>query len=322
MEKHFAHIKYEGKLVEDGYLDARKSAEILIGIDEIVRYFLYQKSKDFSKIEMEIPVRVEKGSWIALLPTDIADWIQTIVGTGAAAYTLTALNQIAKNDFKETTSKDILKWIVKGIKWIIEITKHLKKKKVKQFPTSKLKEEEGIQMIGIPNENGEILFVPMEYLELYRNVPENLLDKLTKQIEPERELEIDFDEEFKGDKDDTGKPAKIGFNSKSLFYEEKEDDEILFPELKHGDYVELRGHLTRGNEKSNTLGFEYRGHIITCVPYEGSIKSEKQTLFTNCIIKGYVDRLSKDGSFKEKRPRIRYMEIVDDETEEKGLFDE
>ena len=31
----FAQIKYEGKLVEDGFLDARKSGEILIGIDEL-----------------------------------------------------------------------------------------------------------------------------------------------------------------------------------------------------------------------------------------------------------------------------------------------
>jgi len=29
-----AFIKYEGNLVEDGYLDARKSGEALVGIDE------------------------------------------------------------------------------------------------------------------------------------------------------------------------------------------------------------------------------------------------------------------------------------------------
>lgn len=317
MEKHFAHIKYEGKLVEDGFLDARKAAEILIGIDEVIRHLLYQKSLEFSALEIEIPVRVQKGSWIAILPTDLADWIQVIVGTGITSYAITALNQIAKNDFKETTSKDIFKGIIKGIKWTIEITKHLKKKKVKQFPNSKVEYKDGIQMIGILNEEGEILFVPTEYLELYRNVPENLFDKLTKQIEPERELEIDFDEYYKGDNDDTGKPAKIEFKSKSLFYEEKIDDEILFPEFKHGAYVELDGYLTRGNEKSNTLGFEYSGHILTCIPYKGSIKNEKQTLFTNCLIKGFIDRQTKDGSFKEKRPRIKYLEIINQELEDK-----
>lgn len=34
-------IKYEGKSVQNGYLDARKSAEALIGFDEVIRYFLY-----------------------------------------------------------------------------------------------------------------------------------------------------------------------------------------------------------------------------------------------------------------------------------------
>ena len=218
------------------------------------------------------------------------------------------------------TSRDIAKRIVKGLKWTIEIVKHLKKKKVKQFPNAELKREKGIQLVGIHNENGAILFVPKEYLELYVKVPEKLLDKLTKHIEPERELEIDFSEPNKGDVDDTGAPAKINFGEKSLFYEEKEEDDILFPELKHGQYVELDGHLTRGNEKANTLGFEYEDHVLTCVPYEGNIKSERQTLFTNCTIKGYIDRLAKDGTFKEKRPIIRYLEIVNNNEDPLDLF--
>ena len=321
MDEYFAHIKYEGELVKDGFLDARKSAEILTGIDEVVRFFLYQKSQELSKLEIEIPVRIQKGSWMATLPIDIVGWILAVLGTGAGAYAVTALNQIAKNDFKDVQSKDIAKGIIKGLKWTIEITKHLKKKKVKQFPNAKLKEYNGIQLIGILNDEGEILYVPKEYAELYTKVPENLLDKLTKNIEVERELEVDFGESNKGDDDDTGNPAKINFSQKSIFYEEKEEEEdILFPELKHGQYIELEGHLTRGNEKSNTLGFEYEGHILTSLPYEGSIKSEKSILFTNCIIKGYVDRIAKDGSFKAKRPTIRYLDIEDNEQDKPNLF--
>ena len=320
MSEYLAYIKFEGKLVEDGYLDARKSAEILIGIDEIIRFFLLQENKSSAKLEIEIPIRVEKGSWMAILPPDLTIWILTALGGAVTAYGATAFNTIAKNDFKDVTSKDIAKKIVKGMKWTIEIVKHIKKKKVKQFPEAKIKLEEGIQMVGIPNENGELLYVPLEYLELYTKVPERLLDKLTKQIEEERELEIDFSEENKGDKDDTGTPAKISYGQKSLFYEEKEEEDILFPELKHGMYVELEGHLTRGNEKTNTLGFEYENHVLTCIPYEGNIKSEKQTLFSNCTIKGYVDRLAKDGTFKEKRPIIRYFEIENNDEEKPSLF--
>lgn len=320
MSEYLAHIKYEGKLVEDGYLDAQKSAEILIGIDEIIRFFLLQENKNSAKLEIEIPIRVEKGSWMAILPPDLTNSILTALGGFIGVHGGTALCTIAKNDFKDVTSKDIGKKIVKAMKWTIEIVKHIKKKKVKQFPQTKIKLEQGIQMVGIPNENGELLYVPLEYLELFTKVPDRLLDKLTKQIEKERELEIDFSKENKGDKDDTGIPAKIYYGQKPLFFEEKEEDDILFPELKHGTYVELEGHLTRGNEKTNTLGFEYEYHILTCIPYEGNIKSEKQTLFSNCTIKGYVDRSSKDGIFKEKRPIIRYLEIENNDEEKSSLF--
>nr|WP_299173324.1 hypothetical protein [uncultured Allomuricauda sp.] len=320
MNEYLAHIKYQGKLVKDGFLDARKSAEIMLGIDEVVRFFILQDKKESAKLELEIPIRVEKGSWMAILPPDLTVWILTAIGAGVTSYAATALNTIAKNDFKDVSSKDIGKWIVKGLKWTIEITKHLKKKKVKQFPNAKLKLEEGIQMVGILNEKGEILYVPKEYLELYTKVPDKLLDNLTKHIEPERELEIDFSEPNRGDNDDTGTPAKVGFEQKSLFYEEIAEEDILFPELKHGRYIELDGHLTRGNEKTNTLGFEYENHILTCVPFEGSIRTEKQTLFTNCTIKGYIDRVAKDGTFKAKRPMIRYLEIVDNNDEQPNLF--
>ena len=68
MEKHetnevFAYIKYEGELVQDGFLDAKKSGEALLGIDEALRFFLYHEDSSMQKIEFEIPVRVLKGSW-------------------------------------------------------------------------------------------------------------------------------------------------------------------------------------------------------------------------------------------------------------------
>lgn len=40
--QYLGYFKYTGKLVDDGYMDARKSAECLIGVDETIRYFLYQ----------------------------------------------------------------------------------------------------------------------------------------------------------------------------------------------------------------------------------------------------------------------------------------
>jgi len=41
--------------VEDGYMDAQKSAEALISIDEMFRYFLYKRDPDLSKLNFELP---------------------------------------------------------------------------------------------------------------------------------------------------------------------------------------------------------------------------------------------------------------------------
>jgi hypothetical protein len=62
----------------------------------------------------------------------------------------------------------------------------------------------------------------------------------------------------------------------------------------------------------------YEGHILTCYPQKWNIKDFKSTLFTNCTLRGYVDRLNKKtGEYIEKRPRIRFLEIISNEPEDR-----
>lgn len=306
-----AYIKYEGALVSEGYLDARKSAEALIGIDEVIRYFLFQIDKDLQASEFEIPVRIRKGSWEALIPHDLTSWLLTAVGAGIVKYTTTAVTEIAKKDFKDKGIKDVFKDAIKSIKWVIKIAKHLNSLVVKQFRDVEFKEEAGETLVGIKNEKGETIFVPSRYLDLYQNCPERLFSKLTKLIEEERVLEIGFNEKEVLDRDDPDRSVKIGVAEKYIFTKNQEDDEIIFPELVHGEYVELEGHVTRGNENTNTIGFEYLRHILTCLPSQGNIKNYKSLLFTNCTIKGYVDRMDDEGNINEKKPRIRFIDLIE-----------
>ena len=37
-------LKYHGELVKEGYLDARKEATALIGLDEVLKHFIHQES--------------------------------------------------------------------------------------------------------------------------------------------------------------------------------------------------------------------------------------------------------------------------------------
>ena len=151
-------------------------------------------------------------------------------------------------------------------------------------------------------------------LELYSNCPQSIFNKLTKIVEEERELLVGLND------DDITIEETITIKHKYIFTRPDEDDEIILPELVHGEYVEIQGHVTRGNEKSNTIGFLYSGHIITCFPETGNIKQFKSNLFNNCLIKGYVDRENKEGRFIEKRPRIRFIEMVNLDRPTETLF--
>ncbi len=315
----FAFLKYEGELVSDGFMDAKKSGEALINLDEALRYFLFQESSELKITEFEIPVRIRKGSWETVFLENFDQMLLKASATWAASkYFGSMLSQMAKNDFDKVGFKSIFKRAYKAMTWVIKIAKHLGSMTKKKF--EKLKFTKKNQAVLLENEKGEILEVPVEYLEVFTNCPANLFNNLARVIEVERELIIGFSDTEKNEKE----TVRITTKSKAIFITDDDTDEVLFPELTHDSYVELEGHITRGNEKSNTIGFMYLGHILTSYPVNGNIKDYKNSLFTNCVIKGYVDRLDKKtGEFIEKRPRIRFLEIVGNstETDQTALFE-
>tara|TARA_B110000240_G_C13407358_1_gene413686 strand:- start:51 stop:1028 length:978 start_codon:yes stop_codon:yes gene_type:complete len=302
----FAQIKYEGKLVENGYLDARKSGEVLIGIDEVLRYFLYQENIDFQKIEFEIPIKVNKGSWVADFLANYDEYLlKSAITFAGTKYVGNALSEMAKNDFKNIGFNNLFKTAFKGMTWVLKIAKHLGTLSKRKFDKIKFIKEN--KFVVIENENGLFLEVPVEYLQLYSDCPSSLFKNLANVVESERELIVTYNDLESKETN----CVNINNDSKNIFIPKEEDEETLFPELIHDMYVQIEGHVTRGNEKSNTIGLSYENHIITCYPNKGNIKDFKHTLFTNCSIKGIVDRLNKKtGEFIEKRPRIKVLEIT------------
>lgn len=301
-QKYLGYLKYYGNKVDDGFLDAKKAASALTGFDEILRYFIYQESSSFQDIDFEIPVKIEKGSWLAYIPDTIQEWLVAGGGIAATAYLTTAAKKMAENDFKEIGFKTIFKKAFQSICWVIKLTSHLKTTKKEKFENLKFRNNN--TEVGVLNENGELLYVPIETLELYKKCPDSLFSNVAQVVEEEREMEI-------GLQDSNEIRAGIKYFEKNIFYVNEEDDEeIVLPELIHGQHVELKGHTTRGNEKTNTLGFLYQDHVLTCKPQKGSIVSHKINLFDNCLIRGVVDRLDKFGNFKEKKPRIIFSELI------------
>ena len=55
---YLGYFKYEGELVEDGYLAATKSAQALLGMDRALRHYFIALEPGLQEIDFDLPVRV------------------------------------------------------------------------------------------------------------------------------------------------------------------------------------------------------------------------------------------------------------------------
>ncbi len=316
-EKYIGYLKYSGKLVEEGLMDARKSANALLGFDEAVRFFVGHQAPELIKNDFDFPVRIKQGSWEALIPDTIGTWVQMGLGIAATAYLTTAANKMAEKDFNDVGIKDVFSKSIMAIQWVIRIGKHIGDLTQKNFVNLKWKNNN--TEIGIPNSEEKYLFVPKEFLDLYSASSPKLLVKIADLIEDQRTLSIGVYKDGKAEEESIPRRFKHVFT-----LEEKEGDDILFPELVHGQNAVLEGAVTRGNEESNTVGFKYRGHILTCDPAEGSIVRFKPALFLNSRIHGVINRQDVKGGYNAKRPRITFtnIESLESDTKNMSLFSE
>lgn len=289
-EGQLGYIKYSGELVRDGYLDARKSAQALLGVDEAVRFFVFQQAPELRTTDFEFPVKVKKGSW------------EIVIGGILLAYGVKAAQKMAENDFKDIGLKDVFKKALHAIQWMIRIGKHMGDLTIKKFENVKFKDNNAL--IGIRNSQGEFLYVPKEFLEFYASASPTLLKKITEVVEEERSLSVGI---YDGN---TVIEETVTRRYRQIFTNEVEEPgEVLFPELEHGQTVILEGELTRGNEMSNTVGIGYQGHILTGIPELGSIVRFKPSLFLRCNVYGRVSREDEKGRLDARRPRIIFTRI-------------
>ncbi len=288
------YMKFSGDAVPSGIIDAGSAGMALVGLDEAVRFFSEKQSSDFAKIEYQIPVRTTEGSWIA--------WVLAIAGSGAGVFALSYLKKagekMAENDFKEVGLKDVLKKSVDAIQYLVKLVKHTKLSR--GWDTKNVQWRNSNTEIGIFNAQGEPLFLPVEYLRWYLETPPRMISKITGAIAQQRNLSI-------GVRRDSGfEEVSVNIEEKTYFVDDdiEVEEDYLFPELKHGDEVRLEGKLTRGNASSNSIGLEYKGHILNCIPEHGSIRRFKSALFLRCVVEGSINRLTKQRMVSEKKPTI------------------
>lgn len=316
-EKYIGYIKYEGALVEDGLMDARKQARALLGFDSALRYFIAKRAPDFRNIDFEIPVRVRKGSWEALIPETVAGWVQAGLGVVATAYFTKAAQKMADKDFEDFGITDLFRIAIDAIKWFARIGKHVGNVAIREFKNVQF--SDNLTQIGIINEEGTVLFVPRHIFDLYVSTNPKLLESMAENIQNGRSLVIgsvragEIDEEV------------VDMADKFIFCDEDTEieEDVLFPELIHGDYVVLEGEVTRENKTSNSMGFKYNDHILTAYPETGSIVRYKPLLFLKCRLFGTVNRIDETGRIGARRPKLYFsnLEPLEEDLDDSRLFE-
>lgn len=298
------YMKYCGDLVENGVFDARKSAQALIGFDQAIRFFAHCQNPGLQQYDFELPVKIKHGSWEVLIP-EIIELTGKVIIAGATiftgAYLAKAGQKMAENDFKDVGFRSIIKKSVEAIQWAIQISKHLKTVTQKQFDKVEFKDNN--RLIGIPNEEGELLWVPEEFFNYYSSCPHYLLSKLVELVEDRRSLSI-------GRSNEHGDDIVVSVtNEYKKYFLPPEELDVFFPELVHGMQVTLNGEITRGNESTNNMGFRYQGIILTIEPENGTVVQYKDALYLEAEVQGKIDRKDSNGELTLKKPKIIFKNI-------------
>lgn len=304
-------VKYSGASLVNGVIDAGSAGSALVGLDEAVRFFNAQQSPDFAALQYDIPVQTRAGSWEAVLVAGAA-----VGGAFALGYAKKAGEKLAENDFKDIGLKDALKKSMSALQILAKLVKHTRR--ARGWDRIRVEPSLGQETVLVANDLGEELPVPLEYFRWYQQVPPRLLTRMTSVVRADRVLTIGVVREAGTDE------VTIFEEEKTLFDQQQEDEfeeDILFPELTHGANAHLEGRLIRGSEASNSVGLEYMGHVINCVPAQGSVRQYKAALFLRCKVDGRITRHAKNRFVADRRPTLILDKVIPVEVDgQLGLF--
>lgn len=306
-------VSYEWRGAPKGVIDAYSGGTALIGIDEILRFFNRKQAGSLSNASYEIPVETGKGSWVA--------WILGVLtlpaATFAIAYAKKTGEKMAERDFSEIGFKDIAKKSIDALEKFIELVKHTKK--LSDWSTDNAVWKDNSSIIGFPNEDGELIFIPSEYLKWYWDLPKGALKKLVAPIVNGRHMIV-------GVSIDNGKFRTVDVHANDIApfigIDDAESDDFIFPDLVHDQDVVLEGVITRGNQQTNSVGFQYQDHILNCIPENGSIRKFKPAMFLHCRIKATVNRHVGSNVQLDRRPTLIISNIITMESDDqRSLFE-
>lgn len=305
-KERIGYLKYEGESFVDGYVDAKKQAEALLGFDESFRSIIALEDSRFERLDFNIPVKIEQGSLIIFLG---------IISPFVYKYMSKAGEVAAEKGFSELSFikhdlPRLQKTALKILQSVVKISKHVGSIKNKKFKKTIPKEINNQNFVEITNDNNEVLLVLKKYHDAFIKIPDKILSKNVKLINGNEKLVIGV---FEGENEEI---EEISQADKIIFYDldDDVDEEIILPDLKHDDVVtDLEGKINKVIENKNKFSFTYDNHIIDCLLEEGVrvgkfknkiISEDNQSIFATVKISGIISREDKDGSVTAKKPKI------------------
>lgn len=301
-DEFLGYIRVDGPDIESGHIDLQTIKHTIDGTDRVLRHFLGKHSSSLDpQAKINFPIEVRRGCWEIVIPVTAV--LTYVVGRPISNYLTEAAKQLAKNDVGNKTTRDVFISAIKSAQNAVRIAKHLGTMKNRQQLDAKVKSADHIE---IKNSKGEVIIVTKKALEDYQTTPRDTFSDISYPAVDDRSVHIGYVE--------AGKAVEqsIAAGARDIFYYPEDEKEELFPELKHGMTVDLEGLVTRGNQRTNTIGFEYKGHILTCLPINNYVSNFLQAHYKKCTMRGMVSRENngEDGG----RPKIHFisLEVIDE----------
>lgn len=314
MDEGVGFVSFEWTGAPSGVIDASAGGQALLGLDDAVRYFNRRQSSGFGSSPYEIPVLTGSGSWVAV----VLGLLAVPATAFGMAYAKKAGEKMAEKDFSDIGMKDVARRSMDALVKLVRLVKSGKGKlDVKKLDIAW---SDDATTALIKSDTGELIRIPAEYILWYASIPSATLKRLSAPVAPGRLMTV-------GAQQEDGTVDTVEFTDddrNSMLRDEVEvDSEYLFPELEHGMDVVLEGTVTRGNQSTNSMGLQYRGHILNCTPETGSVKRFKPALFEQCKVYATVNRHVSSLSTLDYRPTLLVTDVIS--TEERtsvqpGLF--
>lgn len=311
-ENNSAFVRIDGDDIIDGLIDIQSAKLVIDGTQEVVGYFLKREDSELSKShELNYPISTREGCWEIVIPfgTFIVGTVGGAVGgafrAGLNAYAKTTGEKISEAQFGKRETREVFESAFRKLDVVIKIAQHLGVVDRKSPLNIKIPDFKSKRAL-LTNNQGNVLSVTTDDIEVYRSCPERLLRSLASVVTDYRTVSIGYHAEG------ITHESVIDVDTKEVFAPEDEPQEPILPELQDGEYVKLQGYVSRGNQITNTIGFKYKDHVITCEPNGKLITSYLNAHYKTCEIVGMVTRTTRSEVElgKRDRPKVIFDNLI------------